>query len=83
LSPHGTVYLSTTILTPPPGYGGRVPYGFGVIDLPEGIRIIARIIEPEAATAGTAVELTLDPVGTDADGNEIVAYAFRPATRHQ
>ena len=83
LSPTGTVHLCTTVLTRPPGYDGVVPYGFGVIELPENVRIIARL---DADTpAGTPVRLILESIGTDAEGNEIVTYAFQKSqdTSHQ
>jgi uncharacterized OB-fold protein len=55
-----------------------VPYGFGVVELADGIRVISRIVGPDRVAPGTVVELTLEPVGADAEGREIVTYAFRP-----
>jgi uncharacterized OB-fold protein len=87
LSRSGIVRLCTSVISRPPGYDGPVPYGFGVIDLADGIRVIARLVDPETAV-GAAVELTVAPVGTDEEGREIVTYAFQstgsrlPATGH-
>jgi uncharacterized OB-fold protein len=81
LSRSGTVYLCTTVTARPPGYDGPIPYGFGVVQLPEGLRIITRIVDPQTVSSGATVALTLESVGTDEQGNDIVTYAFRcPAT---
>lgn len=72
----GTLLVCTTVRDAPPGYGGCVPYGLGIVELPEGIRIVSRIVDPARVTPGTAVELTLDAVGTDEQGRQIVCYAF-------
>lgn len=77
LSRRGTLFLCTTVLSRPPGYDGPIPYGFGIVELPDGIRIISRIIDPAGLTTGTPVELAFDSVGTDEDGRDLVSYAFR------
>jgi uncharacterized OB-fold protein len=69
------------VINRPPGYGGPIPYGFGVVELTDGVRIISRIIEPETACVGMLVELTLEPVGTDDEGRELLSYAFRVSAR--
>jgi uncharacterized OB-fold protein len=78
LSTRGTIEVCTTVINRPPGYDGPVPFGFGVVELPEGIRIISRITDPDRAKPGTAVVLRLEPLGTDADGREVVTYAYEP-----
>src|SRR5262245_52636944 len=57
LSPQGVVEVCTTVVNRPPGYDGTVPFGFGVVELPEGIRIIARISDPQRTQPGSAVRL--------------------------
>lgn len=79
LSADGTVEVCTTVINRPPGYDGKVPFGFGVVELPEGVRIITRISDPERARPGTAVRLVLEPLCTDAEGHEVVTYAFETA----
>jgi uncharacterized OB-fold protein len=80
LSGPGTLWAWTAITAAPPGYSGQVPYGVGVVELPEGIRIIGRLTEsdPAALALGQAMELLVVPLHTDADGNEVVTYAFAP-----
>lgn len=75
LSAEGVLYLCTTVRNRPPGYAGKVPFGFGVVELPEGIRLISRITNPERP-AGTPVRLVIETLHTDADGHEVMTYAF-------
>ena len=35
----------------PPGYTGEVPFGFGVVELPEGLRVITRLTESRPGKA--------------------------------
>ena len=87
LSPEGVVEVCTTVINRPPGYEGTVPFGFGVVELPEGLRIISRISVPEHCRAGTPVRLALEPLCTNADGQEVMTYTFEstqdPALRTQ
>jgi uncharacterized OB-fold protein len=78
LSRYGTLHLYTTVTSRPPGYDGPVPYGFGVVELSDGIRVISRIVGGENAPLGIPVEITLETVGRDPEGRELVTYAFRP-----
>jgi len=71
----------TAITSPPPGYQGEVPYGLGIVELSEGIRVIGRLTEsdPAALTFGQPMRLDVVPLHTDADGNDVVTFAFSPA----
>ena len=42
LSDHGTLWAWTAVTAAPPGYEGPVPFGFGVVELPERLRVITR-----------------------------------------
>ncbi len=77
LSTHGTVWAATTVTAPPPGYRGPVPYGFGVVELPEGLRVVTRLVGEPAC--GQAVQLALEPLHHDDEGRTVVTYAFAPA----
>jgi acetyl-CoA acetyltransferase/uncharacterized OB-fold protein len=79
LSEHGVVEVCTTVTNRPPGYEGPLPFGFGVVELPEGIRIISRLADPGRATPGTPADLFIDPLSTDSEGCEVVTYAFAPS----
>lgn len=80
LSRSGTLWAWTAVNTAPPGYEGDVPFGFGVVELPEGLRLVTRITEsdPGVLAFGQPVALGLVVVGTDDEGSDVVTYAFGP-----
>ncbi len=81
LSEAGTLWGWTAVTAPPPGYDGDVPFGFGVVELPEGIRVISRVEEADPArlSFGMPVRLATAPLQTDDDGTTVVTYTFVPA----
>lgn len=80
LGPRGKLWLHTAVLQPPPGYRGAVPFGFGVVDLDEGLRVIGRLTEsdPAALSAGQSMRLVAERLHTADDGAEVYTYAFAP-----
>ena len=76
----GSLWAWTAVTAAPPGYQGPVPYGVGVVELPEGIRVITHLTvsDPAALALGQAMELRVVPLHTDAEGNEVVTYSFAP-----
>ncbi len=81
LSERGILHLATVVHNPPPGYRGRTPYGFGVIELPEGLRLVSPLTEAslERLPAGTPMRLRVVPLFVDEEGREVLSYAFAPA----
>lgn len=79
LSRCGRLEVVTTITSSPPGYNGPVPYGLGVVELPEGLRVIARVRNPSSVKAGAAVRLVLDEVGIGQGQESVQTYAFEEA----
>ncbi len=80
LSRRGRLEVVTTVTSPPPGYGGPIPYGLGVVELAEGLRVIARIRNPGTVTAGGPVRLVLEDVGAGQGNESLLAYAFEEST---
>ncbi|MHB8328671.1 MAG: Zn-ribbon domain-containing OB-fold protein [Acidimicrobiales bacterium] len=80
LSDAGRLWAWTAVTAAPPGYRGAVPYGFGVVELPEGIRVISRLTEPDPArlSAGQPMRLVIEPLHVDDEGRQVVTYAFAP-----
>ncbi|MBV8950190.1 MAG: OB-fold domain-containing protein [Actinobacteria bacterium] len=82
LSDHGTLWGWTAVTAPPPGYQGEVPFGFGVVELPEGLRVITRLSYPvERFTFGMPMRLRVVALKADDPGNggnEVVTYEFTP-----
>ncbi|HVT42407.1 MAG TPA: OB-fold domain-containing protein [Acidimicrobiales bacterium] len=76
----GRLWSWTAVTAPPPGYRGEVPFGVGVVELPEGIRIIGRLTESDPGTlaAGQPMALRVVTLHADDDGNDVVTYAFAP-----
>jgi uncharacterized OB-fold protein len=81
LSRRGRLWAWTAVTTAPPGYRGDVPYGLGVVELPDGVRVVTRLTEADPArlVAGQDVEMVLVPLHRHEDGHEVLGYAFAPA----
>lgn len=77
----GRLWVHTAVTAAPPGYRGEVPYGFGVVELPAGIRVVTRLTEadPTRLQAGQAMALAIVPLHVDDEGRQVVTYAFGPA----
>jgi uncharacterized OB-fold protein len=88
LSRRGTLWAWTTqAFPPPPPYSGPsgkdfVPFGVGYVELPDEVKVEARLTEADPAKLanGMEMELAIVPFRTDDDGNEVVTFAFRPVT---
>jgi uncharacterized protein len=80
LSPEGRLWAWTAVTASPPGYRGPVPFGFGVVELPEGIRVLTRLTEPDPArlSAGEPMHLVVADLHTDDDGTVVTVPAFAP-----
>ena len=82
----GTLVAWTTQGFPPgapyKGPTGKdfVPFGVGLVQLGDVIRVEGRLTEndPTKLQFGMDVELTMIPFATDAEGNELVTFAFQP-----
>lgn len=80
LSTRGRVFSFTVARVAPPGF--TAPYLQSWIDLPEGPRIFSLIsgVEPtdDALVEGQEVELVLEKIRTDEEGNDVIGYKFGP-----
>jgi uncharacterized OB-fold protein len=77
LSTAGTLWAWTAVNAPPPGYEGGVPYGFGVVELPDdGLRVISRLTEadPTHLAAGTPMRFVVVDLPSG-----VSTWAFEPA----
>ncbi|MBI3213314.1 MAG: OB-fold domain-containing protein [Mycobacterium sp.] len=82
----GTVIAWTTQgFAPGAPYAGPtgkdfVPFGVGLVQLGDVIRVEGRLTENDPAKLrfGQEVELTMIPFTTDAEGNEVITFAFQP-----
>jgi uncharacterized OB-fold protein len=80
LSTRGKIDTFTVVQVAPMGF--KAPYIQAFVDLPEGPRIFSLITgcEPseEALKTGTEVEMVIDKITEDEEGNELIGYKFRP-----
>ncbi len=58
------------------------PFGVGYVELPGQVKVETRltVADPAALRIGMEMELVIEAIGTDDDGNEIVTFAFAPVT---
>jgi uncharacterized OB-fold protein len=55
-------------------------YGVAQVDLPEGPRVQSILFgEPDDFAIGTEVEIDLETLRQNKDGDDVVIYRFRPA----
>ena len=82
LSRRGRLYTYTIIEHRPTGdYKGPdpfVPFGEGLVELPEGCRIVAPLTINKDISIGMELELVVDKLYDDKDGNEVMAFKFKP-----
>jgi uncharacterized OB-fold protein len=84
LSSQGILYSFTIQrFRPPPPYRGPepfAPYGVGMIELPEGVRITSVLEESDPARlrVGMGMELVVAGLFDDEQGNEVLIYKFKP-----
>lgn len=83
LSRHGTLYSFTVQrFRPPPPYRGPEefqPYGVGMIELPEGLRVTAVLADenPDSLRVGMDMELIVAKFFQDEMGRDVLGYKFR------
>jgi len=82
LSKSGTLYSFSVNQMAPEGF--TAPYVTGKVDLPENVRIFSIITgceaKEDALSIGMDMKLVFEVVARDPDGNELIGYAFQPAT---
>lgn len=82
LSRKGKIWsFSTVMLRPPNWYEGPVPFDLGYVELEDGVRVWSRLLGAEAGTfkIGQEVELDIDVLQVDKEGNEVLGFCFVPA----
>jgi hypothetical protein len=83
--PHGTLWSWAIQNYPPPAparYDAPyVPYALGLVDLADGLRVLARLElgDPARLRAGLPLELVIAPLCRDPQRGELLTWKFRPA----
>ena len=83
LSQKGKLWTYTVIRSRPPGdYKGPepfVPFGEGLVELPEGIRVKSPLsVDVDKLKIGMDLKLKVYKLYEDKDGNEVIAFKFEP-----
>jgi uncharacterized protein len=88
LGNRGTLWTFTVQGFPPkaPPYRGNVdpatfvPFGVGYVEITDQVKVETRLTENDPATLkiGMPMQMVLVPITTDADGNDIMTFAFQP-----
>lgn len=84
LSPQGTLYSYTLQCYRPPALfrmDDWKPYAVGLVELPEGIRIMGMVsgLMPGPLSIGQPVRLSIDALYRDEQGREVTTYTWRLA----
>ena len=82
-SGRGKLHTYTVVHQAPPGYQGKTPYIVGKIDLPEGERVMAPIVQadPSRLRIGMEMELVIGKAFDDPERGEVLTYQFRPGRK--
>ena len=81
LSRRGKVFSSTVLRYQPPLHKGPMPISQGRVELPEGVIVPAPFTgcdTDETLPIGTEMEMVIEKLDEDEEGNEVMTYRFRP-----
>lgn len=80
LSQRGKLHSYYISQIAPPGF--KPPYAMGYVDLPEGVRLFSIFsldkVSEHFLQVGMEVELVLEKIREDEEGNELIGYKFKP-----
>ena len=82
--PRGTLWSCAIQNYPPPAPARYeepyTPYALGMVDMPKGLRVLGRIStdDPEGVQVGVEVELVLERLYLDENGDEVITWMFKP-----
>jgi uncharacterized OB-fold protein len=81
LSDKGSLWVYSIVYQSAPGI--PTPYVAAIVDLPEGASVRCTLIDvepnPEKLSFGMPVEMVTKKVREDKEGNDVIAFFFRPA----
>lgn len=86
LGPSGKLYSYTVqAYRPPPLFkmDSWSPYTIGLVDLPQGLRVLGMLTGcgNDEFKIGMDLELTVEPLYRDDQGREVLTYKFKPASK--
>ena len=59
--------------------GFTVPYAYGYVDLPEGVRVLAKIVDwtPQTLQIGAEVVMVVEEIRKNSEGEQIMGFRFK------
>ena len=80
LSRRGTLHTFTIARMALPGAFVKAPYVIAQVQLEEGVIIptVLDDVDPESVQIGMELELVIEKAMSDAEGNDVMAFKFRP-----
>ena len=84
LGPKGKIFSYSVVMQRPgKHYRGPVPYAFGWVELPEGIRIETLFTQCDfkKLEIGLDVEMVIEKIYENENGDEVVCHKFRPTMK--
>ena len=76
LATAGTIYSFTIARFPPPGYIGEVPFGIGLVDLPDGIRVSSTLLARPLDRLHIGAVVHVELLEVNAEGGPVLSYAY-------
>lgn len=77
----GRISSFTVVMIPPAGgfYHGAVPYAYGCVELPEGVRVRAQLAVKnfDRLTVGMEVITVVEKLHGDENGRDVVTFRFK------
>lgn len=84
LDNRGIIYACTVVHIPSP-VGIKAPYAYGYVEIPKNqVRIFALFTgcAPSSFIVGQEVELVVEPIREDRQGQKVIGYKFKPISRN-
>ncbi len=80
LGRRGKIWTYTVARQTPPASLMQAPYVIVVVELDEGVMVhtVLTDCDPESVEVGMKVEMVLEKMGTSAEGNDLMAFKFKP-----
>lgn len=87
LGPKGKIASFTVVMQQPGGgyYKGPVPYAYGIVELPEGVKVksLFETDDFEDLKVGGEVELTIGKLHENEEGQEVETFKFKPVQKRE
>jgi uncharacterized OB-fold protein len=79
LSGAGSVYSHTVVHARPPGYLGEAPYAYGIVELPEGLRVTATLLADDLGRIEIGAPCAFELMTLPGPDGPLRSYAYRVA----